>query len=176
VNKLAYGLRVPFTEWWLMQWAAPRRGELVVCYSPRGGTRLVKRLVGLPGDRLELRDHRLFVNGQPADYEPLDARLTERVVAGWQPKHHLVAERLGDSPHPVMVRLPFSDRRSFGPVTVPPDHYFVLGDNRDNSRDSRYFGFVPRDSIIGRASSVVLSFDPDRHYRPRWDRFFHALQ
>ena len=66
-------------------------------------------------------------------------------------------------------------KRSFGPITIPEGHFFMLGDNRDNSRDSRWFGCVPRRLIVGRASHVALSVDPDRHYLPRWERFFREL-
>jgi signal peptidase I len=146
VNKLAYGLRVPFTTWYVGHWAQPQRGEVVVFRSPADGERLVKRVAALPGETVELRGGRLFVNG---------------LAVPW--------------PHPVLLaRGAAGPRRDFGPVTVPADHYFMLGDNRDNSADSRYFGFVPRHHITGRSSSVVLSFDPDTHL-PRWDRTLHAL-
>lgn len=145
VNKLAYGLRVPFTRWYVAHWSAPRRGEVIVFASPVDGSRLVKRVVGLPGETIELIDNQLYIDGAPV---------------AW--------------PHPVLITRGVRARRNFGPVTVPDGHYFVLGDNRENSADSRYFGFVPIDSITGRSSSVVLSFDPATHL-PRWDRTMKAL-
>ena len=175
VNKLAYGLRVPFTDWWIAQWAGPERGDVVICYAPDTGDRLVKRVVGRPGDVIELRNDVLFINGKPAGYETLDERFVKQIEPDQRPKHLFAAERLGDKLHPVMLTPGIPAQRSFGPVTLPPDHYFVMGDNRDASRDSRFFGFVPRNEIVGRSSAVVLSFDPDRYYLPRWGRFFRGL-
>jgi signal peptidase I len=111
-------------------------------------------------------EDRLWINGQPAQYTQL--RHEDNAV--------LVRESLQGSSH--MVRL---DRtrpglaRSFGPVTVPENHYLVLGDNRHNSADSRFYGFVPRDEIVGRSSTVALSLDPDNFYLPRVDRFVDPL-
>src|SRR5580704_3686000 len=76
VNKLAYDLKVPFTTWHIAEWPAPRRGDIVVFYSPKDETRLIKRVVGLPGDVIELRDEHLIINGQPVDYAPLGAEIS----------------------------------------------------------------------------------------------------
>lgn len=165
VNKLAYDLRVPFTMWRLAAWSTPARGEIVVLFSPADGKRLVKRVVGLPGDVVGMRDDRLFINGEAVRYAPLEPR-DGRVLAH---------ERLGEAPHVVMITPGIPAMRSFGPVRVPDGSYFVLGDNRDESGDSRYFGFVPGPAIVGRAVAVAASVDPERHYLPRWSRFFRDL-
>jgi len=178
VNKLAYGLRLPFSDWWLMQWDGPQRGDVVICFAPDSGARLVKRVIGLPGDRIELRNNRLFINDQPAGYEPLEADTLEQIAAEHSAdaqRTGLAAEDLGVRTHPIMITPAVPARRSFGPMTVPAGQYLVLGDNRDNSRDSRFFGCIPRQAIVGRVSRVVLSVDPDRHYLPRWGRFFKEL-
>jgi signal peptidase I len=174
VNKLAYGLKVPFTTWHLARWDTPRRGEVVVFNSPRDGVRLVKRVVGLPGDVIELRDGRLLINGDPTEYRPTDASFLQALSDVERRQHTLKTEMLGEHPHPVMHQGRWNDR-SYDPVRVPEGHYFMLGDNRDNSADSREIGFVPLDQIVGRSSRVAMSFDYERWFAPRWERFFKPL-
>ena len=175
VNKLAYDLRVPFTTWRVARWSAPERGDIVVLLSPRDGTRLVKRVVGTPGDTLALRSNRLVVNGEEVAYSPLSPELLASQVPT-PPGRLLAAEELEGAPHPVMLTPRRSALGSFGPVTVPAGCYFVMGDNRDESLDSRVFGFVERDRILGRAMAVAASVDPGRHFSPRWDRFCRGLR
>ncbi len=177
VNKLAYDLRVPFTLKRVARWGDPGRGDVVVLFSPRDGTRLVKRVIGIPGDRIALRANRLFVNGQPARYTVLDADATEHFVdEGVSSRAVLARESLDDVTHLVMALPDVPSMRYFGPITVPEDSYFVMGDNRDNSSDSRVIGFIPRRQIIGKATAIAASLDPSRHYLPRWDRFLSRLR
>jgi signal peptidase I len=179
VNKLAYDLKVPFTTWHIAEWDNPERGEVVIFYSPADGMRLVKRVIGVPGDVLELRNNELLVNGKAADYEPLDAATRDEIAKQLGPRardYELALESLGGQRHPMMKAPAFyNDHRTFGPITVPPGKYFMMGDNRDNSNDSRYYGVVDRSQIVGRASRVVVSVDPQRSYMPRWARFFAPL-
>ncbi len=175
VNKLAYDLKLPFTTWHLAEWSQPQRGDIVVFYSPFDGQRLVKRVIGLPGDRLEMRENRLVVNGVPMEYGPLDSKYLTGVNSDERLTHQFAEEHLVAKNHPVTTTPHSTSRRSFGPVTVPEDSYFMMGDNRDNSFDSRYWGSVPRKSIIGRASAIALSVDPEKHYSPRFGRFLTKL-
>jgi signal peptidase I len=175
VNKLAYDLKVPFTRWRIAVWDNPRRGDIVVLFSPADGRRLVKRVVGLPGDRIAMRNNRLVINGTPVRYEPVAPELAERLLAGADRESTVERERLDAAPHQVMFDSGYAPARSFRPLVVPDGKYFVLGDNRDNSFDSRWFGFVLRKQIVGRATAVVVSVDLDRHWRPRWNRFLHGL-
>ena len=165
VNKLAYDLKVPFTQWRLARWDAPQRGDIIVFESPADGTRLVKRVVGLPGDVVELRDDRLIINGQAVAYEDIDES-----ASGVR-----ATELLDSRAHAIQVLPLVRAMRDYGPVTVESGHYFVMGDNRDNSLDSRYFGTVRMDLIAGRAGRVALSVDPNEHYAPRWERFGKPL-
>jgi signal peptidase I len=174
VNKLAYDLKLPFTTVHLARWADPERGDVVVLFSPADGTRLVKRVVGLPGDTVAMANERLIVNGAPARYEPVDQELLRAL--GDVVRGRVVArERIGETSHPIMVTPGVAAMRSFGPIIVPSGMYFVLGDNRDESGDSRYFGFVPRERIAGRAIAIAASVDPSRHFLPRFGRFFRPL-
>jgi len=177
VDKSAYGLRVPFTEIRLTEGSDPRRGDIVVFPSPQDGTVLVKRVVGLPGDSITMEDEQLRVNGKPVEYaaatDPADADL---LAVTRREQRYYLSETLGATPHPIMVLPNRYAMRSFGPVTVPDGQYFMLGDSRDNSKDSRYFGFVPRASIVGRAHRVAYSLDSDRWYLPRTDRFMATLR
>jgi signal peptidase I len=174
VNKLAYGLRLPFCTGAVFAWSAPKRGDVVVFEPPGQDVRYVKRVVGLPGDRLAMRDNELFVNGKPASYEDLDPaqveELRQAIRAGW-----LGREVVGGHAHPILLQPGRGGPESFGELEVPAGRYFVMGDNRDDSKDSRSFGFVPRERIVGRVSSVAVSLDPDHHNQPRWNRFFHSL-
>jgi signal peptidase I len=176
VNKLAYDLKVPFTTRHITQWGNPRRGDIVVFYSPKDGQRLVKRFIGLPGDTVELRNERLVLNGQPVDYAAPDPEMAAR-LSGFEREHGVFAtEELPASSHAVMAINGVSAMRTFGPVQVPDGHYFMMGDNRDNSYDSRYFGTVPRGQIVGRATTVVISINKENHWLPRWNRTVSSLE
>ncbi len=176
VNKLAYDLRVPLTLHRLASWSAPQRGDVVVCLSPEDGTRLVKRVIGTPGDVVQMRANVLLLNGQPLDYHPLERGYPVDLPGGGETAGVLATEDLGRTAHPVVSIPGIRALRDFGPVVVPERGYFVLGDNRDLSRDSRYFGIVPRESILGRAGAVVLSFDITDKYQPRVGRFLTPLR
>jgi signal peptidase I len=178
VNKLAFDLKFPFTTTRLLTWANPKPGDVVVLFSPADGDRLVKRVVAVPGDVIELRQNRLYLNGNVATYAPLDDQTAAQLNSA-QRQGHIFAnetEPSADHSHAVMATPALSARRSFGPYTLPPDKYFVMGDNRDNSFDSRYFGFVDRSQIVGRAVAVVASLDLNHHWTPRWNRFLQRLK
>ncbi len=175
VNKLAYDLKIPFTTRHLAEWGDPQRGDIVVFFSPYDGQRLVKRVIGLPGDLLELRDNVLILNGSPVAYEPLPEEKLAELSPADRANRSFATEDLPGQTH-VVAAIPFiNSRRTFGPYRVPQDQYFVMGDNRDNSFDSRYWGTVERKRIVGRATAVALSFD--RHFwSPRFHRFFTSLR
>lgn len=138
VEKLAYGLRIPMTHDYLVRTGEPRRGDVVVLDSPDDDIVLLKRVVAVPGDRVEVRGGQLDINEQPV---PIELRGDQ-----WY-------EREGDRLHP--IDLAMGGGPDFGPVTVPPDSYLVLGDNRGNSRDGRFFGWVARSRILGRAEGII---------------------
>ncbi|MFC1738044.1 signal peptidase I [Planctomycetota bacterium] len=176
VNKLAYGLRFPLTQYRIAQWADPQRGDIVICFSPDDNTRLVKRVIGLPGDTIEMKNNQLFINGRAVFYTNLDPEFAAQLTHQEQQNCIFALEELTGLTHPVMLTPSVPARRDFGPVTVPENHYFVLGDNRDNSRDSRFFGFVHRQSIVGKTQAVIFSFDITDKYQPRLNRFFRAIK
>lgn len=169
VNKLAYDLKVPFTTKAIFKWDNPERGDIVVLFSPVDGTRLVKRVVAIPGDTVEMRDNQLFVNDRIAKQSPINEATTEAGTT------YVNDEDLYGHNHKVMLTPEIPAVRSFGPVTVPEGNYFVLGDNRDNSNDSRFIGFIERRRIVGRAVAVAFSLDRSRWFIPRMDRFFEGL-
>jgi signal peptidase I len=175
VNKLAYDLKVPFTTWHIAQWSNPQRGDVVVFFSPKDGTRLVKRVIGLPGDTVELRNDQLVINGKPVDYTTLEPKIPEQLAGTDRTQGVFATEQLPAHAHAVMAINGIPAKRTFGPVQVPEGHYFMMGDNRDNSFDSRYFGTVDRGQIVGRVSSVVLSLDRNNYWLPRWSRTFSSL-
>jgi signal peptidase I len=170
VNKLAYDLKIPFTTWHIAKWSNPQRGDIVVFFSPKDGTRLIKRVIGLPGDIVELRNDRLVINGQPMDYTTLEPQIPGQLSGPERASGIFATEQLPMHAHAVMAINGIPAMRSFGPVQVSDGHYFMMGDNRDNSFDSRYFGTVDRSQIVGKATSVVLSLDKSNYWLPRWSR------
>lgn len=170
VNKLAYDLKVPFTTINVVKWGNPERGDIVVLFSPVDGTRLVKRVVAVPGDQVEMRDNQLYVNGRLAKQSPIAIVSSDDYGSAY-----VLDEDLYGHMHKVMLTPEIPAVRSFGPVPVPEGNYFVLGDNRDNSNDSRFIGFIERRRIVGKAVAVAFSLDRKRWFVPRMDRFFEGL-
>jgi signal peptidase I len=165
VNKLVYGAEVPFTGVRLPPLRVPRYGDVVVFQWPQDPSKnFVKRLVGLPGDTLAMQDGELIRNGRRVLEEYV--RHTEPGVdpAGeefrWQRDHLVRTAEASVAYHP--------SRNNWGPLVVPTRHYFMLGDNRDNSLDSRYWGFVPDSLVRGRPLVVYYSYQPDTGARSPW--------
>ena len=167
VNKLAYDVKIPFTEISLAEVSDPKHGDIVIIDSKVADKRLVKRIIGIPGDTIYMQNNALIINGVAADYEVLSREGSSIIIE----------EHLPEKTHQARLARGFLNRRgrSYGPSVVPDDQYFVLGDNRDNSADSRTYSFVPREEIIGRSSSVVFSLDSDNSYLPRGERFLSGL-
>jgi signal peptidase I len=172
-EKMAYDLRLPFTPLVLWHRDDPKRGDIVVLYSPEDGMRLLKRVVAVPGDVVSMRDETVTIDGVPLRYtgpaEGEGAALPDASAYVFE------QEDLTGHEHAVMFAPGRPALRDFALVTVPAGQYFVMGDNRDDSKDSRYIGFVPRSAIAGRAFAVGYSLDPVHHYLPRLSRSFQAL-
>lgn len=162
INKMAYDFRVPFTLISLHHRADPVRGDIVVFESEVATKRLIKRVIGVPGDRVAMINNRLIINGEPLDYH-----------ATAEPD--VFMETLGEHQYRVKLQRDSSAHGNFRTVTVPNGHYLMLGDNRANSADSRVIGFVPREEIIGRSRQVALSLDYENYYLPRTERFLQPL-
>ena len=146
--------------------------------SPKDGRLLVKRVIGVPGDTVELQNNTLYINGEAAEYRPLDAANLPTPLRTVSPYIEVAQETILGETRTVMTRRQQHPqvRSSFGPIEVPEGAYLVLGDNRDNSQDFRFIGFVERDLILGRANSIAFSLDYDNYYTPRGDRFFRDLE
>lgn len=171
VDKHVYGLRIPFTLIRMTRGEDPQRGDIVTFDSPADGELLVKRVIGVPGDVIAMSDERLTVNGIPDQYMPAGRRDTRSLLLATQAERPQAwGETAGQCMHGILLLPDRPAPATFGPVVVPPGMYFMLGDNRDNSADSRYIGFVPRRNIVGHATEVVMSFNPDRYHLPRTRR------
>jgi len=167
---------VPFTTCHLAEWSNPQRGDIVVFFSPHDGQRLVKRVIGLPGDTIELRNNALMINGQSVQYQPIAEDLLRDIPSAQRTGRVFATEQLPGQTHSVGGNSAAPAMRSFAPVHVPEGQYFMMGDNRDDSFDSRYWGTVARKQIVGRASAVVISLNKENHWLPRWGRFCTTLQ
>ena len=181
VNKFVLGPTISPIERALLPIGAIRRRDVLVFKYPEEPDRdFIKRVIGLPGETLEVREKKVYINGSPLD-EPYAHYLTP---AADESQYHEVTS--------------FDVRERYGPVTVPPNHYFVMGDNRDNSQDSRYWGFLPRDYVKGKALVIYWSYEGERedyedrgaadtlkgfgsvfaHFftRTRWDRMLRQIR
>lgn len=177
VDKLAYDLRIPFTLTRIARWHEPERGDVVTFPSPEDEQLLVKRIVGTPGDVVSLENNQLTINGERASYDVLEGKSLRRGAMNEPYPFRFLKETILGNERMIMLEPTSfaSGVNTFGPVTVPEGQYLMLGDNRDNSRDSRYIGFVSRDRILGRAETIAFSLDYDNYYRPRSERFFAPL-
>ena len=178
VNKFAYGLRLPVINTKIIPIGEPQRGDVVVFKFPVDGkTDYIKRVVGVPGDEVYYRDKTVFINGQPQGQVPVGRYLGEASGAGMTGAREAV-ETLAGVEHRTLVRAGLPDLPpgcrvlAEGPVKVPPDQYFVMGDNRDNSNDSRCWGFVPEDNLVGKAFAIWMHWDGERDTFPpiAWGR------
>ncbi len=165
VNKLAYDIRLPFTHISLYKLDDPTRGEIIIFDSEVSNKRLVKRVIGVPGDRIAMENNQLVINGKVLNYT--SSAKTENARD--------FLEALPNKQHKIRVSQSISSLASFSSVVVPQGHYLVLGDNRDNSADSRVIGFVPRNEIVGSSRFIVLSLDYNNYFLPRKDRFFQEM-
>lgn len=195
VNKSVYGIRIPFSEKWLVKFGSPKKGEVIVFKFPQDmGTFYIKRVVGTPGDKVYYENGKLFVNdtwqkqynpvgeGTLAGLDDADIRSKQSPDEKKTDYYHHV-EDLAGTAHDILLKKIKSRMDTFGPIEVPEGKLFVMGDNRDQSNDSRFWGFVPEDYILGRAMFVWLSCDDTlpiitficNPLKVRWDRFFHPI-
>lgn len=174
-NRLAYDLKLPFTDIIVTHLGEPQRGDVVTLSSPEDGVRLVKRLVAVPGDIVEMRDEKLIINGVEANYDTTVGHYANQLPPDSSGEKVVLNEKLLGASHPILIMPDRPALRSFAPIKVPEGQYMLLGDNRDNSKDSRYIGFARRELLTGRVSRVIFSLDADNHYLPRSGRWIAPL-
>lgn len=166
VNKIAYDLNIPFTHISLKHFNDPKRDEIIIFDSTIANKRLVKRVIALPGDTVRMENNVIFINGKALDYKVINQDQNKIIVE----------EKNNNSAHNIRLTLGLINRASsFNTLTIPEKFYLVLGDNRNNSADSRFIGLIPRKEIIGRAKHVVISLNYDNYYLPRTYRFLQKL-
>ena len=170
VNKYAYGLRLPVLNRKFLDIANPETGDVVVFRKPGDeGVNYIKRVVGLPGDSVVYRNKQLFVNGEKAPWEFKDLyTAADNKCGNPRSNEQRYLEKLGAQSHEVLVRSGYNNREPQSWI-VPEGQYFMMGDNRDNSNDSRVWGFVPEDHLVGKAVLIWLNFDY-QHGCADWSR------
>jgi signal peptidase I len=178
VNKYAYGLRLPVLNTKILAVGSPERGDVVVfrrphndrmpadMLDPEEGKNYIKRLIGIPGDRIRYKNHQLFINDAPMERTQISSYVGD-IASKVELGTDLLSEQLPDRPHQI---LNGPNSQLNGEWTVPPGHYFMIGDNRDGSADSRDWGFVPEENLVGRASFIWFHFDRQRDGIVAWNR------
>ncbi len=156
VNKLSYGIRIPFTEKWLAYWGPPKRGDVVVFKYPLDKeVYYVKRVIARAGDKVQVENDEVFINDQKLPQELLSPAISDVPELLLEPEKRL--EQNGDNKYVIQVLEDEQRARPYGPVTVPEGHIFVMGDNRDQSSDARVWGFMPENLLLGKAMMIWLS-------------------
>jgi len=174
INRMAFDLKIPLTEQSVAHLGEPARGDMVVFLSPHDDTRLIKRVLALPGDLVEMRGDRLFINGQGGRYAVLgEARERSR---GLVVDAVRLEEQVAGTRQRIQVLPGVAAPRSFEPLRIPAGQYLMLGDNRNDSADSRVIGLVPREKLIGRAERILVSAAYQEDWMPRLDRFGMSLR
>lgn len=164
-DKMAYDLRVPFTKISLLTLGQPSRGDIIVFDSVAANNRLIKRVIGVPGDTINFEDNELTINGEKLSY----------VTVGELGLSETKEEDLLGIKHKIRVSKYASKMQSFDTIIIPKGFYLAMGDNRDHSADSRVIGLVPRAELLGKAKRVIASLDYDNYYLPRKNRFLIEL-
>ena len=152
VNKYAYGIRLPVVGTKILDVGDPERGDSMVFIPPHEEEYFIKRVIGLPGDRVRYQNKTLYINGVE------QTQVFQREVRDFRPRQLEFEETFGDKPHAIYRNL-YNDAR-IQEWVVPEGHYFMMGDNRDQSNDSRFWGFVPDENVVGRAFAVWMHKDP----------------
>lgn len=185
-NKMAYDLHLPFTDISLLRTGEPERGDIIVFTSNVAKKRLIKRLIGLPGDTIKIHNNELYINNSKVNYEAVDAdngivptRISDKEGGQYaiefhdDLKPHAVHRLDRQAMYPPGFSGPYCTNMT--ETVIPKDHYFFLGDNRDLSSDSRCFGYVPRSELRGHATHILLSLNKNDSYKPRFERFWERL-
>jgi signal peptidase I len=167
VNKFVYGPRIPFTDKRFFRWKEPKRGDIIVFKYPENEEKnFIKRVIAVPGDKLEIKGGVLLINDRPVPIREVNGVRHESGMFG---SPRVFEEELGAGKHQIQY-LHDQDDLNFSPITIPPEKVFVMGDNRDNSQDSRIWGFVDFSKILGKALIIYWSWDGDNGRWLRWER------
>ncbi len=170
VNKFIYGIPNPLADEKFVEFGIPERGDVIVFRFPNDPDKdFIKRVIGVPGDRVEMAAGRLRINGQPIPVEAA-GRYEYTEAEDETGTADMFLETLNGTAHPFLLSHdPLPGKRTFGPIVVPEGQLFVMGDNRDHSNDSRYWGFVPLENVRGRAMFIYFSWN-GAETNVRWNR------
>jgi signal peptidase I len=179
VDKLAYDLRFPFLHYRLSTWDDPKRGDIVIFPSPETEELYVKRVIGIPGDTIEMKHNQVILNGKALEYRADNGDLTGLLNEDDRANFLVAEEKLDGKHHPIMV-LNLYGQSTFASThsqqKVPDGYYWVMGDNRDSSKDSRFIGMIERERIRGKATKVIISLDSENYWLPREGRYIQDLK